>query len=50
MTARSAKRAGIAPRLGELDTIETASRDEIAALQLVRLTGSLRHAYDNLPY
>lgn len=31
------------------DPIETASRDEIAALQLQRLKWSLRHAYDNVP-
>ncbi|MEO0502750.1 MAG: AMP-binding protein, partial [Pseudomonadota bacterium] len=33
-----------------LDPIETASRDEIAALQLDRLKWSLRHAYDNVPH
>lgn len=33
----------------ELDPIETASRDEIAALQLQRLQWSLKHAYDNVP-
>lgn len=31
------------------DAIETASRDEIAALQLKRLQWSLRHAYENVP-
>jgi phenylacetate-CoA ligase len=31
------------------DAIETASRDEIAALQLRRLKWSLGHAYDNVP-
>lgn len=31
-----------------LEPIETASRDEIAALQLSRLQWSLRHAYDNV--
>lgn len=35
---------------GELEPIETASRDEIAALQLERLKWSLRHAYDNVPH
>ncbi|MEY5098041.1 MAG: hypothetical protein RJA36_760 [Pseudomonadota bacterium] len=36
---------------GELDAIETASRDEISALQLERLKWSLRHSYDNVaPY
>lgn len=33
-----------------LHPIETASRDEIEALQLTRLQWSLRHAYDNVPY
>ncbi|HHN72682.1 MAG TPA: phenylacetate--CoA ligase, partial [Thermopetrobacter sp.] len=33
-----------------LDRIETASRDEIAALQLERMKWSLRHAYDNVPF
>lgn len=31
------------------DTIEMASRDEIAGLQLTRLKWTLRHAYDNVP-
>src|SRR3984957_5517268 len=35
---------------GELEPIETASRDELRALQLDRLRWSLRHAYDNVPY
>ena len=38
------------PRPGELDPIETASRDELQALQLERLKWSLRHAYDNVPH
>jgi len=38
------------PMTGELDAIETASRDEISALQLERLKWSLRHAYDNVPF
>ncbi|MDR2189087.1 MAG: phenylacetate--CoA ligase [Azonexus sp.] len=33
---------------GELDPIETASRDEISALQRQRLQWSVRHAYDNV--
>jgi len=33
-----------------LDPIETASRDELGALQLERMRWSLRHAYDNVPY
>jgi phenylacetate-CoA ligase len=39
------------PLPGELDPIETASRDEISALQLDRLKWSVRHTYDNVaPY
>ncbi len=39
------------PLPGDLEPIETASRDEIAALQLARLKWSLRHAFDNVaPY
>ena len=33
-----------------LDPIETASRDEIAALQLARLRRTLQHAYDNVAH
>ncbi|SDD65308.1 phenylacetate-CoA ligase [Paracoccus isoporae] len=33
-----------------LDPVETASRDDIAAIQLDRLKWSLRHAYDNAPF
>jgi len=40
-----------APKKAEgLEHIETASRDEIAALQLERLQWSLRHAYDNVAH
>lgn len=38
------------PLPGDLEPIETASRDEISALQLERLKWSLRHAYDNVPF
>ncbi len=39
------------PQPGDLEPIETASRDEIEALQLQRLQWSLRHTYDNVePY
>jgi len=38
------------PKPGELDPIETASRDEISALQLSRLQWSLKHAYENVPH
>ncbi len=40
----------LAPRPGELDPIETASRDEIAALQTARLAQTLHHAYANIPH
>lgn len=33
-----------------LDAIETASRDEIEALQLQRLRWTVQHAYDNVPH
>ncbi|MEP6505005.1 MAG: phenylacetate--CoA ligase, partial [Betaproteobacteria bacterium] len=39
-----------APRPVELDPIETASRDEIAALQLARLRETLAHVYANVPH
>lgn len=42
--------AATRPAPGELDPIETASRDEIQALQLQRLRWSLQHAYDNVPH
>ena len=39
------------PLPGDLEPIETASHDEIAALQLERLKWSVRHTYDNVePY
>jgi phenylacetate-CoA ligase len=38
------------PKPGELDAIETASRDEVTALQLQRLKATLRHAYANVPH
>ena len=37
----------LSPRPGDLEPIETASRDEIAALQLERMKWSLNHAYAN---
>ncbi len=39
----------LSPRPGDLEPIETASRDEIAAVQLERMQWSLRHAYENVP-
>jgi len=38
------------PKPGELDAIETASRDEVSALQLQRLKVTLQHAYANVPH
>jgi phenylacetate-CoA ligase len=38
------------PRPAQLEPIETASRDEIAALQLQRLQWTLKHAYENVPH
>ena len=38
------------PKPGELEPIERASPDELAALQLARLQWSLKHAYDNVPH
>jgi phenylacetate-CoA ligase len=43
MSARKVATAG-------LERIETASRDELSALQLQRLQWSLRHAYDNVAH
>jgi phenylacetate-CoA ligase len=40
----------LAPRPDELEPIERASRDEIAALQLDRLKWTLRHAYHNVSF
>jgi len=40
----------LTPKKEDLDPIEIASRDEIAALQLNRLKWSLKHAYDNVPH
>jgi len=38
------------PLPGDLEPIETASRDELQALQLQRLQWTLRHAYDHVPH
>ena len=40
----------IRPDPGALDPIETASRDEITALQLQRLRSTLQRAYDHVPH
>ncbi len=38
----------LSPKPGDLEPIETASRDEIAGLQLSRLKWTLSHAYENV--
>ncbi|NUR98145.1 MAG: AMP-binding protein, partial [Kribbellaceae bacterium] len=40
----------VLPARGGLDAIETASVDELRALQLQRLRWSVRHAYENVPH
>ncbi len=40
----------LSPKPGDLEPIETASRDELSALQLQRLKWSLSHAYENVPH
>ncbi|MGL4636517.1 MAG: phenylacetate--CoA ligase PaaK [Beijerinckiaceae bacterium] len=40
----------LTPPRASLDSIEIASRDEIADLQLQRLKTTLRHAYENVPH
>jgi phenylacetate-CoA ligase len=40
----------LSPRPGDLEPIETASRDELVALQLERLQWTLRHAYTNVAH
>ncbi len=48
--AMPAARLGQAPRAQELEPIEIASRDEIAALQCERLASTLAHAYANVAH
>ena len=50
MATTRGKHAELTPRRDELEPIEIASRDEIAALQLRRLRWSLRHACENVPH
>jgi phenylacetate-CoA ligase len=38
------------PAPGDLESIETASRDELQALQLQRMQASLRRAYEHVPH
>lgn len=40
----------LSPKPGDLEAIETASKDELQALQLKRLKWSLHHAYENVPF
>jgi phenylacetate-CoA ligase len=40
----------VTPAPGSLEPIETASRDELAALQLARLRATLQHVYANVPH
>ena len=40
----------LSPKLGDLEAIENASRDEIEALQLQRVRWSLNHAYKNVAH
>ena len=42
--------ADLSPRRCDLDPIETASRDELIALQLTRLRKSLSRAYEKVPH
>ena len=46
----SKRSADFAPNKKDLNPIEVASRDEIAALQLRRMKWSLKHAYENVPH
>ncbi|HZQ14190.1 MAG TPA: phenylacetate--CoA ligase PaaK [Pseudolabrys sp.] len=50
MPALVIKGANLAPRRAGLEAIETASRDEIAALQLSRLKQTLQNAYAKVPH
>src|SRR6185503_21150222 len=49
-TMSSKRAADFSPNRKDLNPIEIASRDEIAALQLRRMKWSLRHAYENVPH
>ncbi len=40
----------LSPRPGDLEAVETASVDELRALQTERLRWSVRHAYDHVPH
>ena len=47
---RPVTQLGVAPVAGELDPAERMSVDELRALQLDRLRGTLRYAYANVPF
>ena len=40
----------LSPKAGDLEPIETASRDEVQSVQLGRMKTSLKRAYDNVPH
>ena len=40
----------LSPKAGDLEPIETASRDELQSVQLGRMKTSLKRAYDNVPH
>ena len=50
MLTQARKSLDLTPRKEDLDPIEIASRDEIAALQRERLRATLRRAYDRVPH
>ncbi|MGY2085392.1 phenylacetate--CoA ligase PaaK [Blastococcus sp. SYSU DS0539] len=50
MTTTGRRRLGETPEPATLDPAERMSVDELRALQLQRLRGSLRHAYANVPH
>src|ERR687883_299629 len=47
---REARVLDLTPDPSTLEPIETASRDELEALQLERLQETLRHAYEHVPH
>src|ERR671932_115608 len=47
---REARLLDLTPDPSTLEPIETASRDELEALQLERLQQTLRHAYEHVPH
>ena len=50
MPSLTLKGTDLTPRKADFEPIETASRDEISALQLKRLQWTLAHAYNNVPH